>query len=147
MSASGVLSAEARVGECASDVVVLKRQTPGVSVCCEWHQQLRKPRRRQTWCASVAFTTDASGEKSARLGAYWTAFGERRMRRIQAIDASDGVKIDRWKFECQDTWRASERQTLDAASVARATDTSGDPDQCITALFEGVRLYICVDRL
>jgi hypothetical protein len=43
-SASGVLSVEARVGERALDVVVLKRQTLGVSVCCEWRQQLHKSR-------------------------------------------------------------------------------------------------------
>jgi hypothetical protein len=42
-------------------------------------------------------------------------------------NVSDGVKIDCWKFELHDTWRASERQTLDAASVASATDASGDP--------------------
>jgi hypothetical protein len=69
-SASGVLSAEARAGERASDVVVLKRQTPSVSVCCEWRQQLRKPRQRQMCSASGDPSSDASGEKSAQLGAY-----------------------------------------------------------------------------
>jgi hypothetical protein len=93
------LSAEARADERASDAVVLKRQTPGISVYCEWRQQLCKPQRRYTRSASGDPSTDASGEKSARLGAFWTASGEHRTRMIQATDAYDGVKIDRWKFE------------------------------------------------
>jgi hypothetical protein len=66
---------------------------------------------------------------------------------LQATDASIGWKSTVGNLTQQDTWRSSERQTRCAASVASATDASGDPDQCITALFEGVRLYICVDRL
>jgi hypothetical protein len=65
----------------------------------------------------------------------------------EATDTSVEEDFDRWLSNTQDTWRTSERQTLDAASVARATDASGDPDQCIMALFEGVPLYICVGRL
>jgi hypothetical protein len=98
-SASGVLSAEARAGERASDAVVLKRQTPGVNICWTRRQQLRWPRQRQTRCASVAFTTDASGKKSARLGAYWTAFVERRTRGPSSNRHVCWLEIDRWKFD------------------------------------------------
>jgi hypothetical protein len=63
---------------------------------------------------------------------------------IQAIDASDGVEIDHWKFEMQDTWRASEQQTLDAASVARATDASGDPAFWNNgSIRRGKSIYMC----
>jgi hypothetical protein len=47
----------------------------------------------------------------------------------------------------QDTWQLSEHRTRCAASVASATDASGDSCFGITSLFEGVRLYICVGRL
>jgi hypothetical protein len=40
----------------------------------------------------------------------------------------------------QDMWHHLEHRTLVTASIAMATDASGDPVVRITALFEGVRL-------
>jgi hypothetical protein len=83
----------------ASDVVVLKRQTPSISVCWTRRQQLRWPRRQQTQCTSVAFTTDMSGEKSARVGAYWTAYVEHRTCGPSSDRRVYWLEIDRWKFD------------------------------------------------
>jgi hypothetical protein len=63
---------------------------------------------------------------------------------IQVTNASDGIEIDRWKFEMQDTWHAFERQTLDVASVARATDASGDPVLWNNgSIRRGTSIYMC----
>jgi hypothetical protein len=56
------------------------------------------------------------------------------------LDASVAGEPTVGTLKMQDTWRSSERRTRCAASVASVTDASGDSDQCITALFEGVCL-------
>jgi hypothetical protein len=91
---------------------------------------------------------DASDAAPRGFGQYWTASG------VASDAQTPGVKRVCWRgfrplaFERSETqWRASERQMLDATSVACAMDASGDPDQCITALFEGVPLYILIGRL
>jgi hypothetical protein len=43
------------------------------------------------------------------------------------MNAFVGAKMTIGKLTVQDTWRASERRTLDATSVASAIDASGDP--------------------
>jgi hypothetical protein len=87
------------------------------------------------------------------MGAQWfvTLTGPRLVNDKRAAsvvsDASDGTKTIVGNLTAQDTWRPRECRTRCAASIASTIDTSGDPDQCITALFEGVPLYICVGRL
>jgi hypothetical protein len=67
------------------------------------------------------------------LGAYWTASVERWMhglcsdKRVCWMESTVGI------LTARDTWHASERWTLDAASIAIATDASVAPDQGITA--------------
>jgi hypothetical protein len=65
-----------------------------------------------------------------------------------ASDASDGAKTTVGNLTAQDTWCASELQTLDAASVASTTDASGDPAFWNNgSIRRGTSIYICVGRL
>jgi hypothetical protein len=64
-----------------------------------------------------------------------------------ATDASVGAKMTIGNLTVQNTWRPRERRTLDAASVAWRQTRLLTPRFWIMALFEGVRLYICVGRL
>jgi hypothetical protein len=64
-----------------------------------------------------------------------------------ATDASVGAKMTVGNLTVQNTWWPRERRTLDAASVAWRQTRLLTPCFWITALFEGVRLYICVGWL
>jgi hypothetical protein len=64
-------------------------------------------------------------------GPLWTAS-------VGATDASVGWKSTVGILTVRDTWRASERRTLDAASVAKATDASVAPEK---RLVKGQQLY------
>jgi hypothetical protein len=65
---------------------------------------------------------------------------ERQTLEPRASDASIALLSTVGILIQQDTWHHLEHQTLVTASVAIATDASGDPIVGITALFEGVRL-------
>jgi hypothetical protein len=58
----------------------------------------------------------------------------------RASDASVALLLTIEILIQQDTWHHLEHRTLVTASVAMATDASGDPVVGIMTLFEGVRL-------
>jgi hypothetical protein len=63
------------------------------------------------------------------LGAYWTAFVERWTRCLRSDGRICWLESTVGDLTAWDTWHASERRTLDAASVVVATDTSGGPEK------------------
>jgi hypothetical protein len=61
-----------------------------------------------------------------------------------ASNASDGAKTTIGNLTAQDAWRASERHTLDAVSVASTTDASGDPAFWNNgSIRRGISIYMC----
>jgi hypothetical protein len=63
---------------------------------------------------------------------------------LHATDVSVGWKSTVGNLAQQDTWRTSERQTLDAPSVANATDASGDPLFWNNgSIRRGTSIYMC----
>jgi hypothetical protein len=65
---------------------------------------------------------------------------ERQTLEPRALDASVALLSTVGILIQQDTWHHLEHRTLVTASVAIATDASGDPVVGITALFERLRL-------
>jgi hypothetical protein len=111
----------------ASNAPVERHRTPCVSVRRKLRQQLcslsddrrsvRLVHHRRTRLMGARRFVTLTGPRLVNDG---------RVASI-ASDTSDGAKTTFGNLTAQDTWRASERHTLDAVSVASTIDASGDP--------------------